>query len=218
MLDAIFFFHDLMQSMKKKNNKKKSSKSEGECKPSQACLCPLYKRKQKRKNKSLDHGLLLMLFFSCKRKKIEQKSLFMFCTYAIIYVYMLYEDRWAALKLELKDTPAPRHCYAEQTHDWRHSANAAKRQGQQRKRRTGKKRKKKTEWEPLCSPADLSFLINKWNTGFTINASQQKHWTLLQECHSCAARNLISAKCLLESIFMSQITFVKHNWWLPVNI
>lgn len=53
----------------------KSSRSEGECKPSQACLLHIVERK---KSKSLDHGLLLMLFFSCKRNKIEQKSLFMF--------------------------------------------------------------------------------------------------------------------------------------------
>lgn len=35
-------------------------------------------RQAVKKTENLDHGLLLMLFFSCKRKKIEQKSLFVF--------------------------------------------------------------------------------------------------------------------------------------------
>lgn len=36
------------------------------------------KASRENKRENLEHGLLLMLFFSCKRKKIEQKSLFRF--------------------------------------------------------------------------------------------------------------------------------------------
>lgn len=57
--------------------------------------------KRKEKNKSLDHGLLLMLFFSCKRKNRTEITLCVFHLCNKKYICM-YEKPRATLKLETK--------------------------------------------------------------------------------------------------------------------
>lgn len=75
------------------------------------------------KNKSLDHGLLLMLFFSCKRQKKFEINRYAFMS-RIIYIYIYYIICTARETLSSLQTVTKRHAdsgtkkfYAEQTHD-----------------------------------------------------------------------------------------------------
>lgn len=102
---------------------------------------------RKKKSKSLDHGLLLMLFFSCKRNKIEQKSLFMFLHLCdSIYIECIrnpFEQHWNwNFKKNQNSVMQSRHM----TDD-----TMQPRQGQQRKRR------KNRQWESSAVQ-----LINTW--------------------------------------------------------
>lgn len=77
--------------------------------------------------------------------------------------------------------------------------------------RTAKEEEIRDRMRVLCSATDLSFWTEIEVTCFTLKAFQQNILILLQECHFYASGDLISAKYLSGSIFLPQITFVKHK-------
>lgn len=127
-----------MQSMAKQNQ----AKARVSANQAKHAFAHIKKEDEEKKKKSLDHGLLLMLFFSCKRKnRTEQKSLFMFCNK--ILLFLLYEKPWAAIDSMTKRQGATEVLCRADT--WLRTQCSWDKDSKGRGDRT--KKKKKTEWE-----------------------------------------------------------------------